>query len=110
METNEAAVSAADTPSGIQGHAVDLPSFLDLGYAGELKSALQEAMRPGGDLTINGAAVESITSPCIQVLLAAEKTLSGYGRSLNLIEAPPVLTSAFTDLGLNHIQGWSNTQ
>jgi len=89
---------------------IELPSFLDLGYAGELKQALQEAMQRTGQLTINGAAVESITSPCIQVLLSTEKSLSAFGKSLHLIDASPALESAFTDLGLNHMQGWSNTQ
>lgn len=93
-----------------QGQVIELPSFLDLGYAGALKSALQDAVQQDGQLMVNGAAVESVTSPCIQVLLAADKTLSAFGKSLHLIDASPALENAFADLGLDHIQAWSNTQ
>ncbi len=110
MEASDTVVSGVDDTPRTQDEAIILPSFLDLGYAGTLKSALQEAIQQNGCLTINGAAVESVTSPCIQVLLAADKSLSVFGGNLRLVDASPALESAFADLGLEQIQAWSNTQ
>ncbi len=109
METHE---ENGMKPQGAADAAsVVLPSFLDLGFASDLKAILQDAIAGDGEVVIDGSAVEGITSPCIQVLVAASATASGPGRGLRLLNATECLESAFSDLGLDHqYRSWSNNQ
>jgi anti-anti-sigma regulatory factor len=55
-----------------QGAAqVRLPKIADLTYAADLKALIIEALDTGKGLEIDASEVHSITSPCLQILVAA---------------------------------------
>lgn len=54
-------------------------------------------------LTLDGAKVESITSPGVQILLALHKTFSTTGRKLNIANPSGNLSRALADLGVDKL-------
>lgn len=80
--------------------AVALPPVLDLLVAPRLKTLLEALLAGGGAVCLDGATVEAASTPCIQVLLAASRSLRAEGRELALAAPSPPLRSAFADLGL----------
>ena len=74
-----------------------LPEILDLAAAEGLCASLQQRVSEERPLGIDASLVETLTVPCIQVLLAAQSYRGGIS-----IENPSVaFTSAFEDLGIN---------
>lgn len=110
MNVDATNASEREQEEELPGTIVTLEAYLDLGCAAGLRESLLEALDVEGQLTINGEGVECITTPCVQVLLSAGKSLALNGKSLRLEKASPALTSAFADLGLNHKQLWSSSQ
>ena len=81
--------------------AVKLPAVLDLAAAEGLLSAFLHVLTAGQPLRLDASEVETLTLPCIQVILAAIRT---YGQVT--IENPSVgFSSAFADLGLSWEEG-----
>lgn len=87
---------------------VKLPAILDITSAHDLLDTLREAVAEHSAVRLSGEKVTRITTPCIQVLLSASKTLSEAGGKLT-VEAPSAaFTEAMNDLGLaNQLQVWS---
>jgi anti-anti-sigma regulatory factor len=56
-----------------------LPSVLDLTAAAPLKLDLQAALAKGEGLVIDADAVRRVTSPCLQVLVAAARGFAQTG-------------------------------
>ncbi len=74
-----------------------LPEILDLAAAEGLCASLQQRVTEEQPLGIDASVVETLTVPCIQVLLAAQSYRGGIS-----IENPSVaFMSAFEDLGIN---------
>lgn len=85
-----------------------LPVILDVSAAHALKETLGDAVLSRADVALNGANVESVGTPAVQVLLAAAQTLAGEGRRFALTRPSDALRSAFCDLGLNStLAQWS---
>lgn len=82
------------------GHAV-LPASLDLPQADALFRAVSAALAEGG-LMLDGAAVERVSTPCLQILAAAAAAAASRGQAFRLHHASDVLRSAIDDLGLRH--------
>lgn len=81
---------------------------LDLTAATALREQCLELMSMGGDVEIDVSDVESVTTPCIQVLLAAERSLAADGRTLRVAGDSDSMRRAFADLGLGeHYRNWS---
>ena len=81
---------------------------LDLTAATALREQCLELMSTGGDVEIDVSDVETVTTPCIQVLLAAEKSLAADGRRLRIAGDSASMRRAFADLGLDeHYRNWS---
>jgi two-component system chemotaxis response regulator CheY len=77
--------------------AVRLPAMLDLAAAEGLLAAFLHVLTAGKPLQLDASEVETLTLPCIQVILSAIRT---YGQVT--IENPSVgFSSAFADLGLS---------
>jgi two-component system chemotaxis response regulator CheY len=73
-----------------------LPPVLDFAAAEGFQASLIEKLQAGSGLQLDASAVETLTTPCIQLLLAAAKS-----HQLRIHNASRAFDSAFSDLGLN---------
>lgn len=87
------------------GQLIELPAYLDLAFANELKIRLQESLEAEGALILDAGEVESVTTPCIQVILAAENSASASSRRIFLRSASDSFRQAFEDLGFDEKLG-----
>ncbi len=82
--------------------AMRLPAVLDLAAAESLLAMLLQQVTAGQPLRLDASEVETLTLPCIQVILSATRT---YDRVS--VEMPSIgFTSAFADLAL----GWEEVR
>jgi chemotaxis protein CheX len=77
-----------------------LPQILDLTAAKPLRDRL-EALLSGRAVIVDAGAVERMSTPCAQVLLAAARTASSAEVSFRSINASAVFRTALDDLSLN---------
>jgi anti-anti-sigma regulatory factor len=73
---------------------------LDIRTAGPLRDGLQKALKRGKPVVIDAAQVDRLSTPCIQVLLAASKSAEAGGGRIVLAQASDAFVAAFGDLGL----------
>lgn len=85
------------TPSA-DGPSFQLPPFLDLGAAEALLQAVREVLQDGG--SIDGALVERVSTPCLQVLAAGAAAARHAGLAFRILAPSPVLLAAIADLDL----------
>jgi anti-anti-sigma regulatory factor len=84
----------------MENPAITLQSDLDLAAAATLKRMVVEVLDQGRGLAIDAADVQRVTSPCLQVLVAAvRKGAVVTGASSALIETAKLLDLA-ASLGL----------
>jgi two-component system, chemotaxis family, chemotaxis protein CheY len=76
---------------------MSLPTVLDLAAAQGFLAAMIERLRDGAPLRIDAAAVETLTLPCIQIILAAARG----DVPISIHDPSPAFISAFDDLGLD---------
>lgn len=77
-----------------------LPGTLDNGVAPALKAAFQEALAAEGPVVVDAAAVERLSTACIQVLIAGGRAVTAAGREFVVARPAEALIGAFDDLGL----------
>jgi chemotaxis protein CheX len=82
------------------GCIVHLGSTLDLRAAVPLRDALLGIEPSVSPVRINAESVTQITTPCIQVLLSAQRSLEADSRQLVLDSASDSFVKTFADLGL----------
>lgn len=92
---NEIQISTTD-----RGAQIVLPGVLDMRAAGSLKAALQQAVSGGQPLTVKASAVERLSTPCAQVLVAAQRAMVAANLGFKLSEPSDPFIDAFNDLGL----------
>jgi anti-anti-sigma regulatory factor len=68
--------------------SVTLPAVADLTEAGPLKLRLEEALASGTGLTVDASAVQRISSPCLQVLVAGVAAFAKAGGAALAIGNP----------------------
>lgn len=76
---------------------VVLEPVLDLRAAEPLKAALLAAR--GGDVVLDGSAVERLGGLCLQVLLSALRTWRADGHVLTFVNVSEALTSQWSAFG-----------
>ena len=76
-----------------------LPSVLDLTGAQSLRDTLV-GLLGDGSLLLDASAVERMSTPCAQVLLAAARAADLAGSPFQVFEASDVFQAALADLGL----------
>src|ERR1700741_208704 len=76
-----------------------LPAVLDLNAAEDFLATLRQHLQGEGSLRLDASAVETLTLPCIQILVAA---MRDYGQ-ISIERPSNEFANAFHDLGL----GWS---
>ena len=85
-----------------------LPVILNLGVAEELREEFLSAIVPQSNLNIDAGKVETITTPCLQVLIAAGQFVEQDGGTVRISNPSTPFTQSFQDLGLNDIfDKWS---
>ena len=90
------------------GNCVPLPAVADLVEAGPLKARLEQALTDGTGLTVNASAVQRISSPCLQVLVAGVRSFAkAGGPSLVIGEPSEAFRETASVLGLMDALGLS---
>ncbi|MGI9508148.1 MAG: STAS domain-containing protein [Geminicoccaceae bacterium] len=99
---------------GLQSELVDdvcritLPSILDIPAASDLRDAILESVEPEMTVAIESGAVEQITTPGIQVLIAVAAYVERKKASFKMVKPSDVLIDGFSDLGLfPELMSWS---
>lgn len=77
-----------------------LPPSLELAAAEPLCRKLQDKIHAGRPILLVGSAVERISTPCLQILVAASKSARARGVSFALRAPSKALLDALVDLGL----------
>lgn len=86
---------------------INLPSVVDITSAQTLYQDLTHASH-AHKLVIHAENVQRITSPGVQLLLAAEKSLSASGGSLSVVSPSDAFKQTLVDLGLDsQLKKWS---
>lgn len=79
---------------------LSLDSVLDLNAAGSLHTKLL-GLR-GSDLVIDASAVEKVGTPCIQVIMSAQKTWESENKSLTFSKMSDPLMKTMQLSGVNY--------
>ena len=87
---------------------IALPEILDLSAAEPLKAALEKALAGGRSFKLDAKNVERLSTPCIQVLLAAKRAMKDAGMSFTLTSPSDAFIDTFNDLGVfSHLKKWT---
>jgi two-component system chemotaxis response regulator CheY len=78
------------------GELIKLPAVLDLSAAEGFLGTMLRASEAGVPLRLDVSAVETLTMPCVQIILAARRG----GDNLSIENPSAAFLAAFTDLGL----------
>lgn len=76
-----------------------LPQVLDLTQAQNLRDSMAARLSEGA-LVLDASAVERMSTPCMQVLLAAGRAADLAGSPFQIINVSDVFRTALADLGL----------
>jgi chemotaxis protein CheX len=76
-----------------------LPAILDFSQAQPLRETMTTLLNAGA-LTLDASAVERMSTPCAQVLLATGRTAASSGASFKILNASAVFRTALAELGL----------
>lgn len=110
--------SAESRPPGTEDYtppAKGLPSTIKLGpvmdlvAATPLKEDILEVIGAENGIEIDAVDVVTITTPCIQVIVAAGLSVEGRSQAFSIVNATATCHAAFVDLGLGaQIGRWTN--
>ncbi|CCD97514.1 STAS domain-containing protein [Bradyrhizobium sp. STM 3809] len=83
-----------------------LPQMLDLTQAGKLRDEMIQ-LANAGDVLLDASGVERMSTPCVQILLAAGRGAQAASRSFRIVQASELFRTAIADLGLrNEFENW----
>jgi two-component system chemotaxis response regulator CheY len=85
------------TMNGDAGAAFKLPAVLNLAAAESFLTSVQQHAADPAPLRVDAAEVETLTLPCVQIMLAASRS---HGR-ISVVNPSPEFLSAFADLGID---------
>lgn len=87
---------------------IALPEILDFSAAESLKVALQKALDVGKPFTLYAENVTRLSTPCLQVLLAAERAMKAADQPFKLAKPSDAFIDTFNDLGVySHLKQWT---
>jgi chemotaxis protein CheX len=85
---------------------VSLPSVVDLSQANDLKARLEQGLASGRGMTIDGSAVQRISSPCLQVLVAGMNAFAkSGGPGMTIVNPSAAFLKTVSTLGLTDALG-----
>ena len=86
--------------------SVPLPAVVDLPQASVLKAQLEQALASGRGLAIDGSAVQRISSPCLQVLVAGTNAFAkAGGPHMAIVNPSAAFLETVSTLGLKDVLG-----
>ncbi len=89
------------------GTQLKLAAAMDIRAADPLLQTVQEALAGGGKIVIEASAVDRLSTPCVQVLIAALQHMEQNGIPFVLKSPSDAFVSAFDDLGLfSYLMKW----
>ena len=89
---------------------VSLPAVVDLPHASVLKAQLEQALASGRGIAIDGSAVQRISSPCLQVLVAGMNTFAkAGGPHMAIVNPSAAFLETVSTLGLKDALGLVGT-
>ena len=88
-----------------EASTIMLPAVLDLTTAADLKKQLLGAMGQAKSFSVDAANVQRITTPCFQVLVAAQKDVRAGGGVMKILNVPDVFREPANTLGLCGLLG-----
>jgi chemotaxis protein CheX len=108
-ETNaRAPVEGGEAASCGDRHSLPLPRMLDLLYAKGLRDTLLTRLAVG-DLILDATAVEWLSTPCAQVLLAAGRAATATGVRFLIDRPSQAFRQALSEFGLDgEFRQWMN--
>lgn len=77
-----------------------LVASMDLRAAEPLLHSLHEILAQSGKVVIDAAAVDRLSTPCVQILLSAAQHMEQHGIPFVIRAPSDAFVSAFDDLGL----------
>lgn len=95
LTTGDDSTTSAATGDG----RFSVPATLDLTAARDLRERLI-AMLSGNAVVLDMSAVERMSTPCMQVLLAAGRSADAAKVSFQIVDASDAFRAAVADLGL----------
>ncbi len=82
--------------------------ILDMAAADDFLESLKSCVSQNKNLTLDGAEVERVSTPCIQVLLAAASKVEKAGGQFSIVNATPMFERGMRELGvLDDLNNWS---
>ncbi|MBV9561027.1 MAG: STAS domain-containing protein [Bradyrhizobium sp.] len=98
--------TAADDAAAGQVHA--LPEMLDLAQAESLRKGMLNLLQRR-DILLDASAVQRMSTPCVQILLAAGRSAQAVQKPYKITNASDVFRAAIADLGLqSEFSNWMN--
>jgi two-component system chemotaxis response regulator CheY len=86
-----------DKTMNVTADVLKLDAILDLGAAERFLNTMKQRMQSAPATCLDASAVETLTLPCIQIILAASKS----GHEIAILDPSEHFSSAFTDLALD---------
>lgn len=87
-----------------------MPARADFSQAESLKEYLEPPVAEQRDIEIDGANVEFISTPCLQLVIASATSTLRNGRSFTVSNISPAFRDAVADLGLADLfSQWERT-
>lgn len=86
--------------NGKKDSRITLGAVLDIRAAEPLRDALRKAAKRGKPIVIDAGQVARLSTPCIQMLLAAGKETGDGTNRMTLAQTSDAFVAAFSDLGL----------
>ena len=83
--------------NGVTKSQLKLPAVLDLAAAENFIETMRERLQLGLQLSLDASGVETLTLPCIQIILAAQKSCD----RMSVDQPSNAFIAAFEDLGLD---------
>ncbi len=85
---------------------IKLPAIADSTIGSELKKCLLDTLATGAGVDVDASAVQRVTSPVLQILVAATRSFQqAGGPSLRIAEPSPPYAESVANLALNEIAG-----
>ena len=79
---------------------INLGPVLDIRAAEPLKDVLRKALSKGKPLAVDAASIERMSTPCIQILIAAAAALKEADTNFTLMSPSDAFIDSFNELGL----------
>lgn len=86
----------------MEKNSLTLKSSMDITASDWFAQTLEEAINKGGDIYMDAEEVSRLTTPCLQLLLAAKNSLESHQNKIIIERASPQFQEACEILGISN--------